>query len=628
MSSRESCADTIGCYLSEGSSLAADRRRIRVSAGGFLGGAERLRAACNCASRLLRCGALLNQPPNQHHRHNCAHTCARLSSDGIAAAALLAAVTAASLAVEHLARPTVRGGGGGGGGGKRQRRGERREEDGGAPAADDLFRLCFRPCLLHHTCTHDTNTHCHAHTAPINAAWVYAVRASDSDGIAEGSLALPSLLAGLAAADAAGRGRLAWVARCCLPALAVLWHLRSSRLQQQQQAPAGAPPPARGPGPGAGGGSGGSGSGSGSKKGKLDDAAAHATVRATAVVAAAGAAAVAVAAATNWPALLARRLPRACSSTAALCDADAPRWAAARAVAEPAALAALAPGCFHFAMRLLPATFSAGEGALLTQGLLLLLAAGARALGDAPAFWRDVWRPRPPAGAAGVWGAGGVGGSGGVGVAATLLAAVRSLAGGLAALPWARPQAGTPGQPRPGPDDLLPSFVPLLVLCTLVCGGCAAAFAPQAAGGGSPQRQQRQRQQQRRRSSSRTLTAVRAAAALAAAPAAALVALLAAWTLRVFLPAAPGRLPLLAYWAALLAAALPLMRLAALRRVAPQVREWGALLRWGARELSPVLRPPSILGHPSLNAAAHQNKPRSNNPHHHHPIHLHHHHLI
>ncbi|KAI8471291.1 MAG: hypothetical protein J3K34DRAFT_417709 [Monoraphidium minutum] len=199
-------------------------------------------------------------------------------------------------------------------------------------------------------------------------------------------------------------------------------------------------------------------------------------------------------------------------------------WAACLAASAAAA------ACFHCVMAALPATLSLGEGALLTQGLVLSLAGAACALPEARAFTASVSRQ------AAEW--------------------MRIHGASTRVLPSleAAPSLGMPGQEQA--EGLLGPFVALLVasVCVACVGVWAAASGARCVPLGAPR------------------GAARAAAVLVlVAPPAAVLGLLAAWVLAVFLPAAPHRVWVLAYWAAVLAGTLPGMRAAAARRVVPQI---------------------------------------------------------
>jgi hypothetical protein len=183
------------------------------------------------------------------------------------------------------------------------------------------------------------------------------------------------------------------------------------------------------------------------------------------------------------------------------------------------AMAAAAPACFHSAMTLLPNTLSLGECSLLTQGLLIAVASAAWALPSTPKF---------------AW----------------------AVAQALGLAPAARGQHHVwAAEGSCSADSLLSPFVSLLTASVL--GVSAATWVAVSAkhpgfawsrGGGCC-----------------------AAAVIGGSAAGAIVGLLAIWTLAVFVPAKPGRVWVMVYWAAVLAAVLPLMRVAATRRAAPQV---------------------------------------------------------
>jgi hypothetical protein len=422
------------------------------------------------------------------------------------------------------------------------------------------------------------------------------VRPAESDGVTQGTLAVPSLLAALVVADPAG-GWLPWFGATCSAAAATLLHLRREMVHSsggsgssggagRRPADSGADADAdaatdakRGAAAAAGGGrltrarvrvradacngsSGGGGSGSGSGEG--------APGRVPAGDGGANGRGTAGAAGDPWGGWA--PLAWAVALVAAALAAAAGVWGSGggggtAAAAFAVAAAAAAPGCFHGLMGLLPHTLSLGEASLLTQGALLAAAAAAAALPAAPAFATGVARAFAALG-------GGGGGSG-------------SRAPGAAA--EAAEAAAAAGAGAPSPDNLLMPFVSLLIACVLALSAAAWA-ATSSARLPAPARP----------------SARRAWAAALAAAATGGTALLAAWTLAVFLPARPGRLLLLGYWGAVLAAALPLMHAAAGWRAVPQVRGWERLPRppplWrrpGTPGAPPCSRPPPLGSRPT-----------------------------
>lgn len=169
----------------------------------------------------------------------------------------------------------------------------------------------------------------------------------------------------------------------------------------------------------------------------------------------------------------------------------------------------LSPACFHRAMSLLPGVLSMGECSLAVQGALLAMAGTGGALRHLPRFAVDVWR----------------------------------VVGRNAAVP----DAGF----GPGSVDAcctLFDYIFLLVSLSLLISVCMPCVV-----------------------SGRSTMFARAPAVVVMLAACLAMGLLALWTLMVFLPAVPGRRWLLGYWCALLAAVLPLMRLAARSAMVPQV---------------------------------------------------------
>jgi len=122
-------------------------------------------------------------------------------------------------------------------------------------------------------------------------------------------------------------------------------------------------------------------------------------------------------------------------------------------------------------------------------------------------------------------------------------------------------------------DDLLSPFVSLLTASVLVvsCSAWAAISCSKSS-----------------RCSTWTRHLRWAAAMAGIIVAASTIALLAVWTLAVFVPERPERVWLLVYWIVVLAAALPVMRVAAVRKAAPQVGSLNGLLNFEVRALAPV----------------------------------------
>ena len=217
---------------------------------------------------------------------------------------------------------------------------------------------------------------------------------------------------------------------------------------------------------------------------------------------------------------------------------------AAVAVCWALAAGVAAPACFHHLMSLLPRTLSLGEGALLAQGVVLSVASAAWALPYCRSF-ADAVVQAAVAEAACVSRGGAL-----EQLRATAAAAVAELA------PRSHfPAAAAADSTGGATDSLLSPFVSLLVASVL--GVSAAACVAIASKRHAPHGPR--------------LFLWMAGAVLLAVPSAAMLSLLAAWTLLVFLPAAPLRPAVIVYWAMLLAGALPAMRLAAARKAVPQV---------------------------------------------------------
>lgn len=184
----------------------------------------------------------------------------------------------------------------------------------------------------------------------------------------------------------------------------------------------------------------------------------------------------------------------------------------------PAAVCGLlAPAVFRTCMLRLPRTFSHGECSVLTQGLLLLATAAVQAAARLPFF-----------------------------VAAVAHHFLRYPA-------MSHAEASTPLADLTA-NGLVPAFVVLLTATVAVGAVSVTALFGRSA----------------RSARMRWLPAL--ACSAGAATSACTTSLLAAWTLLIFLPAAPRRTRLVAYWAALLMVALPAMHTAARRKTAAQVR--------------------------------------------------------
>lgn len=200
--------------------------------------------------------------------------------------------------------------------------------------------------------------------------------------------------------------------------------------------------------------------------------------------------------------------------------------AVAALAAHPLATAVLwggvgAPALYLLLMPLLPCCFSIGEGALAAQGVALLSAAALLAAPHAACFVP-----------AGVW------------ALAEVPAAVSFHSSRCGGGQWAATAAA------------LPSLVPLVLSSALLCCFCLRGVVGAL-------------HAHRKAPAAGRALCITAAAAAVAAPAAAWLASAAAWTLFDFVPAAPGRITVLAYWAVTLAVTLPAMRL--LPRHMPQV---------------------------------------------------------
>lgn len=392
---------------------------------------------------------------------------------------------------------------------------------------------------------------------------LYAVRRADSDGISQGVLATPSVLAALVTADPRG-GWLPWLAGSSAAALSTLWQIqrqsiidpvavgysngssssRSSSSASRQNSELedgcviagvkGGSIPARDADNLKGTGRRGAAFG---LKASLHPEIKHESVPLSPWSIARNldgfmcalcllAAAVVLAPAFAFSSSNGMHLNRTSSSywnrswsSIALCSA--PRLALV--------MGASAPACFHNIMILLPRTLSLGEGALLTQGVVLCMATAACCLQHVPQFLHAV-------------------------VKATHLSGS-----------WATFDG-------PAADDLLSPFVHLLVASVITASMAAWALASARRGLQGWQR------------AARLVTA----AALAALPVCILV-LLALWTLLVFVPASPDRVWILVYWGLTLVMVLPIMRLAALHKAAPQI-----ILRKGYHLLAAILFIPAF----------------------------------
>ncbi|GBF96026.1 hypothetical protein Rsub_08841 [Raphidocelis subcapitata] len=420
----------------------------------------------------------------------------------------------------------------------------------------------------------------------------YAVRTADSDGVSQGTLAVPSVLAALLAADP-GDSWLPWFYASCAAAVTTLQHLR------RQVGPEGSS-----------GGSGSSGSGGGGSNGSGSAAAAAPAANGHKAAAAApagvcvqahacsGGSRPCGALACGWRHRAATAVHAATAAAVAWFAASAFRsgsgtgWRGGDSGQWPGpglagsfvvAAAIAAPPLYGRLLTLLPHTLSLGEASLLTQGILLAAAHGAAALPWLPEFAAAAGaalcggRCSGGGGDRGGGGGGGGGGQfpGGEGLLDSgWFSALREFGP-----PWAgvAPASG----PLP-PEALLSPFVGLLVASVL-----AAVAAMRLAAAARAERAPARR------------AAWGAAAAAFAAPAAAVTALLAAWTLAVFLPAAPGRLGVIAYWMGVLGSSLPLMHVAAARRAAPQI-----ILRKGYHLIAVALFLPAFFWDTPLLAAA------------------------
>jgi hypothetical protein len=230
----------------------------------------------------------------------------------------------------------------------------------------------------------------------------------------------------------------------------------------------------------------------------------------------------------------------ACAAALLVPPARGVQGQGARVALAVGAMGASAPAALHCLLVALPRTTSLGEGALLVQGVVFALAGAAwglrrtgefaAAVGEASAAW-----PRLAGWDSAV--------------------ALAQAAGG--SIPWAAVWSSEAGFLRgaAAADELLAPFVSLLVASVVAIS--SAVWVGTSCARHTPPGPRR--------------LLLRGAAALLATAASCMLALLAAWTLLVFLPAAAHRVWLLAYWAAVLAVALPAMRVAATRKAAQQV---------------------------------------------------------